>query len=115
MTLELRNQRLLVTGPTSQVGLPLARELARENEVHGLARFSDESSRIPLEEAGVHCIPIDLADDSLSPLAEDYDYVLNFAVVKSGDFDYDLRANAEGAGPRHVPFRARNGTFFERF
>lgn len=98
MTLELRNQRILLTGPTSQVGLPLARQLARENEVHGIARFKDESTRTPLEEAGVRCIPLDLADASLSPLAEDYDYVLNFAVVKSGDFDYDLRANAEGAG-----------------
>ena len=98
MTLELRNQRILLTGPTSQVGLPLARELARENEVHGIARFKDESTRLPLEEVGVRCIPLDLADASLSPLAEDYDYVLNFAVVKSGDFDYDLRANAEGAG-----------------
>mgnify|MGYP003513588261 CR=1 FL=1 len=29
---------------------------------------------------------------------EDFDYVLNFAVVKSGDFDYDLAANAEGVG-----------------
>ncbi len=98
MTLELRNQRILLTGPTSQVGLPLARQLARENEVHGITRFKDESTRTPLEEAGVRCIPLDLADASLSPLAEDYDYVLNFAVVKSGDFDYDLRANAEGAG-----------------
>ena len=94
----LRDQRILITGPTSQVGLPLARELAHHNEVHGVARFKDEATRKPLEAWGVHCIALDLADDSLAPLSGDYDYVLNFAVVKSGNFDYDLRANAEGAG-----------------
>jgi len=98
MSVELRNQRILLTGPTSQVGLPLARELARDNEVHGIARFQDPSTRKPLEDWGVRCVPLDLAKDSLEPLSKEYDYVLNFAVVKSGDFDYDLAANAEGAG-----------------
>ncbi|HSC76603.1 MAG TPA: NAD(P)-dependent oxidoreductase, partial [Pseudomonadales bacterium] len=40
----------------------------------------------------------DLAVDSLADIPDDFDYVLHFAVVKSGDFDYDLKANAIGSG-----------------
>ena len=95
---ELRNRRILLTGPTSQVALPLALQLAKDNEVHGIARFKDAATRAPLEAAGVRCIALDLASDSLDPLSEDYDYVLNFAVVKSGDWGYDLAANVDGVG-----------------
>ncbi len=94
----LQDCRILLTGPTSQVGLPLALHLAKQNEVHGIARFKDAATRAPLEAAGIRCIPLDLASDSLDPLSEDYDYVLNFAVVKSGDWGYDLAANVDGVG-----------------
>ena len=94
----MRGAKILITGPTSQVAFPLARELARENEVHGLARFKHEQDRARVEAIGVRCWAADLASDSLDSLPNDFDYVLNFAVVKSGDFDYDLAANAEGAG-----------------
>ena len=33
----LRNEKILITGPTSQVALPLARELAPEVRVNGIA------------------------------------------------------------------------------
>jgi nucleoside-diphosphate-sugar epimerase len=91
-------EKILVTGPNSQVGLPVVRKLAADNEVHGLARFSRPEDRERLEKLGVRCIAIDLADDSLDSLPDDYTFVLNFAVVKSGEFDYDLAANAEGTG-----------------
>ena len=94
----LENERILVTGPTSQVGFPIARELARHNEVHGLARLSRGEDRDRLVAAGIHPIAADLASDSLAALPGGFTYVLNFAVVKSGDFDYDLAANAEGVG-----------------
>ncbi|UCE85055.1 MAG: NAD(P)-dependent oxidoreductase [Deltaproteobacteria bacterium] len=96
----LRDEKILITGPASQVALPLARELARNNEVFGLARFSRAADRETLEALGVRCIPLDLAEGSLDALPDDFGYVLNFAVVKSADanFDYDLAANAEGAG-----------------
>jgi UDP-glucuronate 4-epimerase len=97
---ELSGKRILITGPASQVGLPVARALAPSNEVFGLARFSDPKSRARLEEMGVRCIAADLASDSLDEVPEDLDYVLHFAVVKSRalDFEYDLAANAEGVG-----------------
>jgi nucleoside-diphosphate-sugar epimerase len=96
----LSDQKILITGPASQVGLPIARKLARSNEVYGLARFSRAKDRDQLEAHGVRCLQVDLAEGSLAEVPDDFSYVLNFAVVKSPDanFDYDLAANAEGAG-----------------
>jgi hypothetical protein len=37
-----------------------------------------------------------LARDSFDHLPDDFTYVLNFAVVRTDDFDYDLAANGEG-------------------
>ena len=45
---ELENCKILITGPTSQVGVPLALRLAEKNEVHGIARFKDEATKAPL-------------------------------------------------------------------
>jgi nucleoside-diphosphate-sugar epimerase len=94
----LEGRKILITGPTGQVALPLARDLARKNEVHGIARFQRSGDRERMEAVGVHPLRVDLARDSLEDVPRDYDYVLNFAVVKSGDFDYDLAANVEGVG-----------------
>lgn len=96
----LKNEKILITGPASQVGFPLARELAKNNEVVGLARFSNAADRTRLEAVGVQCLPADLATDSFANVPDDFTYVLNLAVVKSrdGNFEYDLAANAEGTG-----------------
>ncbi len=97
-TRELHDAKILITGPTSQVGLPVARALSRRNEVWGLARFGNPEDRQRLEELGVQCVKADMAEDSFESLPDDFTYVLNFAVVKSRDFDADLAANAEGVG-----------------
>jgi UDP-glucuronate 4-epimerase len=94
----LKNEKILITGPASQVALPMARELAKHNTVYGLARFGDAGDRARLEAFGVKCIQADLAQDSFAKVPDDFTYVLNFAVVKTSDFDYDLTANAEGPG-----------------
>jgi UDP-glucuronate 4-epimerase len=94
----LRNEKILLTGPTSQVAFPLARQLARDNEVYGLARLSRDEDVERLRSIGVKPLRVDLARDPLTSVPDDFTYVLNFAVVKSGDFAYDLAANAEGAG-----------------
>ena len=97
---DLRGMRILITGPASQVGFPIARDLARTNEVIGVARFGDPRARTRLEDVGVRCVAADLASDALEGVPADVDYVLHFAVVKSRalDFEYDLAANAEGVG-----------------
>jgi nucleoside-diphosphate-sugar epimerase len=69
-----------------------------KNEVVGLARFRKPDERQRMEAAGVRCVALDLTQDLLDALPRDFDYVLHFAVAKTGDFDADLAANAEGTG-----------------
>jgi UDP-glucuronate 4-epimerase len=97
-TPELKNEKILITGPTSQVALPVAEALAKHNQVFGLARFSKPEDRAKVEALGVEPISADLATSSLDEVPTDFSVVLHFAVVKSGDFEYDLAANAEGVG-----------------
>jgi UDP-glucuronate 4-epimerase len=85
-----------VTGPTSQVGRAVVRALAPESRLFGLGRLRKEEERRALEAAGVEPLVADLAGDL--PALPPVDFVLHLAVVKSGDFALDLRANAEGVG-----------------
>ncbi|CAH0993190.1 hypothetical protein SIN8267_03331 [Sinobacterium norvegicum] len=94
-----KGQKILVAGPTSQVAGPVIDALLEHNQVIAIARFSDKKQLAALEAKGVECIKADFASDDLKSLIpNDLDYVLNYAVVKTGKFDYDLQANAEGVG-----------------
>jgi nucleoside-diphosphate-sugar epimerase len=94
----LTGARILVTGPTGQVALPVTRALAADNDVFGIARFRDADARAELEASGVTCIEANLADGVFDGVPADVDYVLNLAVVKSNRWDVDLAANAEATG-----------------
>lgn len=95
----LKDTKILITGPTGQVALPVVEHFAKIADVYALARFKKEEDRTQIEALGAKVLSADLADsDALQVVPEDIDYVLNFAVVKSGDFEYDLAANAEGVG-----------------
>ena len=98
--MELKGKKILVTGPTGQVGFVVARGFAKDNEVWGVARFSDEKKKAALEEAGVHCLTADLEKGDFSAIPTDFDYVLHFGVFRAAgdDFDLDFRNNAEGTG-----------------
>ncbi len=89
---------VLVTGATGQVAFPVALGLAAEHRVTALARFRDATKRAALEAAGVTCVEVDLARPDLSAVPRGVDHLANFAVVKSGRWDLDLNANAEGLG-----------------
>jgi nucleoside-diphosphate-sugar epimerase len=93
----LTGSRIVVTGATGQVALPVARALAAENDVTAVARFKDAAKRSVLDAAGVRCVSADLTSGDFSDVPADVDYVLNFAVVKSGKWDLDLAGNAEAA------------------
>jgi nucleoside-diphosphate-sugar epimerase len=96
---DLKGAKILLTGPTGQVAAPVLEALSGVAELTALARFTDKSARLALEKRGIHTVRADLADiNSLGSCPKDFDYVLNFAVVKSGNFDYDLAANGEGVG-----------------
>jgi UDP-glucuronate 4-epimerase len=95
----IEHSTVVITGATGQVGLPIARALARCNEVWAPARFSNPAARTALEEAGVNCAVVDLGGGAgYDDLPVDVDYVLNFAVAKTTDSDADITANAESVG-----------------
>ena len=50
----LRDEKILLTGPSGQIGFPLAEYLSRENEVWGVARFGDATARERVDAARCH-------------------------------------------------------------
>ena len=40
----MRGHKILITGPSGQVAAPIARALAADNEVWGIARFTDAAA-----------------------------------------------------------------------
>ncbi len=103
----IQNERILITGAAGQIGLPLATELAKNNEVWGISRFRDNAVLERLESAGVTTRSVDLADPDFSCLPDDFAYVIHFAVfLEPGlNFDHALRINAEGTGLLMSHFR----------
>lgn len=94
----MRASKILITGATGQVAAPIALALAADNEVWGIARFTDAAARTQLEQAGIRCQSVNLAAGDFSAIPSDFDYVLNLAVAKSGKWDKDLGANADSVG-----------------
>jgi UDP-glucuronate 4-epimerase len=89
--------RILITGATGRVGGVIARELAADNDVVAIARFTDPRARTRLEGFGVECITADMTGD-LSAVADDTEILLNFAVSFSSRWDLALAVNAEALG-----------------
>lgn len=104
-------KKILVTGPTSTVGLPVTLDLATRNEVWGIARFGDAGARERLEAAGVRCETVDLATSDFTEIPDDFDYVVNFAIARGSDadWDHDLAANGEAVGLLLARCRAARG------
>ena len=96
----LSDQKILVTGPAGQIAWPLVQFLAGDNEVWGIARFSDPGSRERVEAAGVTTRVFDLEGGDYSEVPDDFTHVVHLAVLQEGGLDYDrsIRANAEGTG-----------------
>src|SRR5579884_3785660 len=98
----MEGQKILVTGPAGHLTLPIVRELARANEVWGLARFSNDADRAGLEALGVKCVRKDLARDGLDDIPDDFDYVFHagamVAMASEEDMAYTFEVNVHGTG-----------------
>jgi nucleoside-diphosphate-sugar epimerase len=103
----LRDRKILVTGPAGQIAFPMVAELARDNEVWGIARFGDPATRAKVDALGVTTVPVDLAAPDFAALPATFDHVLHFAIYQTAGADYDeaLRVNAEGTGLLMQRFR----------
>jgi nucleoside-diphosphate-sugar epimerase len=95
----LSDEKILITGPAGRIAFGLARFLAADNDVWGIARFSDHASREKVEAVGVTTRALDIADGQFGDLPTDFTYLLHLAADFSPD-DYDraLTVNAEGTG-----------------
>jgi UDP-glucuronate 4-epimerase len=97
---ELRDEKILVTGLTGQVGAPMAAFLAEQNEVWGVARFAQPGSRERAEANGVRTVVVDLTTGDFTGVPDDFTLVIHLATFQLGGLDYDhaLTTNAEATG-----------------
>src|SRR5258708_20749406 len=77
MSTKLKKKKILVTGPTGQVALPVTLALAQSNDVWGVARFSDAAARQRLTVAGSTCAVHDIPTDNFRGLPANFDYWLD--------------------------------------
>ena len=96
MSAPLSGEKILITGATGQVANPVAKALARDNEVWAVARFGNARAREDLEDAGVHCAVVDLAAGDYSGVPGDVTYGLHFARASVGEWGADLDTNVGG-------------------
>jgi nucleoside-diphosphate-sugar epimerase len=94
----LTGEKVLITGPAGRIAYGVAKTLARDNEVWGIARFSDSAARDEVEALGVTTRTVDLGDPDFSQLPTDFTYLLHIAADFGEDYERGLRVNAEGTG-----------------
>jgi len=96
----LSGEKILVTGVTGKAVLPVARALARDNEVWGLARFADPKQRAEVEAAGIRPFAADIGSGQFEGLPVDFTRVAHFAWMRAGldQLEEAVRVNVEGAG-----------------
>ena len=92
--------KILVTGVTGAVGAPVARALAKDNEVWGIARFTDPAKRADIEAAGVITRTVDIGSGDFSQVPDDFTYVLHLNWMRGGldQLQEAIRTNIEGPG-----------------
>ncbi|MFI8520331.1 NAD-dependent epimerase/dehydratase family protein [Streptomyces sp. NPDC085481] len=99
----MHGKKILVTGGTGQVAGPVAKELAKNNEVWALGRFGTPGSEEALREHGITTFRWDMNDlgeDALKGLPEDFTHVIHSAVNRGedGDFNTAIEVNVVSTG-----------------
>jgi nucleoside-diphosphate-sugar epimerase len=92
----IRERKVLVTGATGNIGLPLVEFLAAENTVWAAARYSDSTVRDRVAAAGAVTHVVDMASADFAGLPDDFDYVVHLVTSGSGDSDVAIRVDGEG-------------------
>lgn len=99
----MNGKKILVTGGTGQVAGPVAKALAKNNEVWALGRFGAPGSEDALREHGITTFRWDMNDtseDGLKGLPEDFTHVIHSAVNRGedGDFNKAIEVNTIATG-----------------
>ena len=72
-------EKILITGATGKIAFPIARALAKRNEVWGAARLSKPGDADRLAGAGVRALRLDLSSGDFSAVPGDFTYVFHAA------------------------------------
>ena len=94
-----QGEKVLITGASGKIGFPIARALAKDNEVWGLARLRDPAQRERLESVGVRPVPLDISGGDFTSVPGDFTYVFHAAVdTGTGDWRRCVDTNARVPG-----------------
>jgi len=97
MTLD--GQKILITGATGKIAFPIARALAKRNEVWGAARFTKPGDAQRLTSVGVTPLKLDLSRGDLSGVPDDFTHVFHAAVdVGTSGWRRCVQTNAQHSG-----------------
>lgn len=106
----LDGEKILITGAGGKIAFPIARALAQNNEVWGVARFSDPAHRERLAAVGVHPVRLDVSAADFTSLPDDFTYVFHAAMADgSEDWSYCTQMNAQASGDLLFHCRSARG------
>jgi len=107
---------VLVTGATGRIGFPIARSLAQENTVYGLARCGHPGDEERLRRAGIEPIVSDIAQIDMRSLPSDLTHVFHAAarIGREADADWHqtFEVNAQVTGRLIAACRGVRGFVF---
>jgi nucleoside-diphosphate-sugar epimerase len=96
--MEIQDKKILMAGVTASLLPGTAERLAGQNEVWGLARFSDPEVRERLESQGVRTARWNKGIDSLDGLPTDFTHVIDAIKTPFEDFATAVRRACVGVG-----------------
>jgi nucleoside-diphosphate-sugar epimerase len=109
----LDGQKVLITGATGKIAFPIARALAKRNEVWGAARLRKQSDRDKLAAEGITPFTLDMAEPDFAELPSDFGYVFHAAVDPGADdWTRCVTTNAHNSGALLHHCRGAKGFVF---
>ena len=107
----LKGEKILITGATGKIAFPIARALAADNEVWGVARLKKPGDRERLTAAGIKPVALDFACGDFSALPNDFTYIFHAAVDPGKDgWRQCVQTNAQHSGD--LLYHCRNAKGF---
>lgn len=106
----IKGQKLLITGVTGKIAFPIARTLAKDNEVWGVARLRQAADVESLRACSIRPVALDLSAADFAALPSDFDYVFHAAVDPgTGAWSDCLETNAQNSGELLYHCRSAKG------
>lgn len=109
----LTGEKILFTGATGKIAFPIARELAKNNEVWGAARLQKPGDKEKLAAVGITPHQLDMASGDFSNTPDDFSYVFHAAVDPGREnWQQCVQTNAQRSGDLLYHCRKTKGFVF---